>query len=66
MSRPATFKQADVQRAIKAVQAQGLPVFETIISPDGAIRVLTAPVVKADVPADTYGGWKKPRGDRAA
>lgn len=66
MSRPATFKQVDLQRAIKAFKAEGLPVCGGEIGPDGVIRILTAPIVKADVPADAYGGWKKSRGDRAA
>ena len=66
MSRPATFKQADLQRAIKAFKAEGLPVCGGEITADGKISILTTPPIKADVPADTYGGWKKQRGDRAA
>lgn len=66
MSRPATFRQADVERAIKAAQASGLPVAGCEITPEGTIRILTTPPIKAEVPADTYGGWKKQRGDRAA
>lgn len=66
MSRPATFKQSDIQRAIKAAKAMDLPVTGYEITAEGTIRILTAPVIKADAPTDTYGGWKKSRGDRAA
>jgi len=37
---PATFKQADVVRAVKAVRAAGLAVTETQIAPDGTIRLI--------------------------
>lgn len=40
MGRP-TFKQCDVERAIRGVQALGLTVEAVEISADGAIRVLT-------------------------
>lgn len=37
---PATFKQADVVRAVKAAIAAGLEVFSTEIAPNGAIRLV--------------------------
>lgn len=37
---PATFKKADVVRAVKAVRAAGLDVKETHITPDGLIRLI--------------------------
>lgn len=36
---PATFKQSDLARAVKAVRAAGLGVARTEISPDGTIRL---------------------------
>jgi hypothetical protein len=41
MSRtPATFKQSDVMRAVKAVRAVGLEVIETKIGRDGSISLV--------------------------
>jgi hypothetical protein len=41
MSRtPATFKQADMVRAVKAARAAGLDVARTEIAPDGTIRLI--------------------------
>ena len=37
---PATFKQVDVVRAIKAARAAGLRVTATQITPDGTIRLI--------------------------
>jgi hypothetical protein len=36
----ATFKQADLVRAVKAARAAGLPVTATQITPDGTIRLI--------------------------
>lgn len=36
----ATFRQADLTRAVKAVRAAGLEVATTVIDPDGTIRLL--------------------------
>ena len=41
MNTHATFKQKDVERAIKAVRDAGLPVGSVEITKDGTIRVLT-------------------------
>lgn len=64
MTRTVSFRQSDVERAIKAVQAAGLPV-EGVEIVDGRIRVLTTRAA-AEQPADDYGNWKRKRGDRAA
>lgn len=39
MKTPATFKQADITRAVKAVRAMGLEIVATVIGPDGSIRL---------------------------
>lgn len=54
---PATFKQADVLRAVKAVQAAGLEVSGVEAAPDGTIRVITAKC--SPVPASPYDEWKQ-------
>lgn len=36
----ATFKQADLVRAVKAARAAGLPVTATQITPDGTIKLI--------------------------
>lgn len=43
MNKPATFKTADVARAIKAISGQGLPIGAIEFAPDGTIRVMTTP-----------------------
>lgn len=42
MTRAATFKKADVERAIDAVKAAGLDVVAVEVRRDGAIRVITS------------------------
>ena len=51
MTRPARFSQSDLTRAVKAVRKAGLDVAGAEISPEGAIRVLTA----AGLPANDVG-----------
>lgn len=41
MNVPATFKQVDVKRAVKAVSDAGLPIGGVEITKDGTIRVIT-------------------------
>lgn len=54
---PATFKQTDVTRAVKAVQAAGLEVSGVETAPDGTIRVLTSKC--APVPTSALEEWKQ-------
>ncbi len=42
MNAPATFKQTDVKRAVKAVVDAGLPVEGVEITKEGTIRVITS------------------------
>lgn len=48
MNKPSTFKQTDLQRAIKGVQGCGLPVEGVEITKDGTIRVLTSKAEKLE------------------
>jgi hypothetical protein len=56
--RPQTFKQADVERAVKAALSAGLTVSAFEISRTGTIRVITTNV-KGDSTLDSpYDQWK--------
>jgi hypothetical protein len=46
MARPATFRKADVERAVAGVQARGLHIAEVVVNREGVIRVLTGPQEK--------------------
>ena len=37
---PSTFRQSDVERAIKAARAAGLPVVRVEVARDGTIRII--------------------------
>lgn len=54
---PATFKQTDAVRAVKAVQAAGLEVSGVDFAPDGTIRVQTSKC--SPVPASPFDEWKQ-------
>lgn len=54
---PASFKQTDVVRAVKAVQAAGLEVVGVEAAPDGTIRVLTSKC--SQVPTSPFDEWKQ-------
>jgi hypothetical protein len=66
MSRtPATFKQADIVRAVKAARACGLDVVRTEIGPDGRIVIVHQPE-KAPGPASEFDEWKAKKHARSA
>lgn len=49
--RPAAITQADVARAIRAVQAAGLPVHRVVVRPDGvAVETVPGPEVERAQP----------------
>lgn len=54
---PATFRKADVVRAVKAAQAAGLEVSGIEATPDGTIRVLTQ--IHQAIPASPFDVWKQ-------
>lgn len=54
---PATFRQADVARAVRAVKAAGLDVVRTEIGPDGKIVLVHASEVTSE-PANPFDEWK--------
>lgn len=56
--RPAAITQADVARAIRAVQAAGLPVLRVVVRPDG-VAVETTPGTNADGNSPKLAGERK-------
>lgn len=58
MTRTAAFKLSDVQRAVRAVQAVGLPVNAVEISPDGMIRVVTSEFAVQPPVIDEFEQWE--------
>ena len=64
MTRAATFKLSDVQRAVKAVQALGLPITAVEIAPDGTIRVLTGMASMSDQEDPAVVEWERKHGLR--
>lgn len=64
MSRRATFRQADLERALKAAKAVGYANPTVDIRPDGTLRLLTEP---QDLkPLSPLEAWEREHGDRAA
>ena len=65
MSRtPATFKQSDVMRAVKAVRAVGLEVIETKIGRDGSIVLVHKAEGRSAAAPTPYDEWKASNGSR--
>jgi hypothetical protein len=56
MARSVRFKQADVQRALRAAKVAGVVVASFRIEPDGAIVVVTKDGAPAE--RDEYAEWK--------
>lgn len=61
--RPATFKQSDLTRAVKAVRATGLPMARTLILPDGTFVFDHRTEVTSE-PASPFDEWKAKRDAR--
>lgn len=56
---PATFKQCDVVRAVKAVRAAGLDVSRTEIGPDGRIVLIHKADFAVEPAEASLEAWKK-------
>lgn len=64
MSRtPATFRQADYVRAVKAARASGLDVVRSEIGPDGRI-ILVHSAEKDAAPESEFDAWRVKRDAR--
>ena len=63
MTQAATFREADVRRAIKAAEGAGLSVSSVEVTRDGTIRVLTGSAQSA--PVDEYEVWRAANGKRS-
>lgn len=63
-ARPATFKQADLARAVKAVRAAGLDVVRTEIGADGKIVLHHHSEVTSE-PATPLDEWRAKRDARS-
>lgn len=62
----ATFRQADLARAVRAAQAAGLPVVATVIAPDGTIRLEHAAPPADSQPRSPFDEWEAKRNARQA
>lgn len=58
MTRTITFTQAQIRRAVKAVESTGLRVRRVTIAPDGSITVDGEDVSKAVEKEATATGWE--------
>ncbi|AWN51782.1 hypothetical protein DK412_08880 [Methylobacterium sp. 17Sr1-1] len=57
--RAAPVTQADITRAIRAVQDAGLPVVRVIVRPNGEVIVETVDIPQPVVdPIDQYAAWR--------
>lgn len=65
MTRAASFKQSDVERALRAAKAVGYDHPTVDILPDGRLRLLTAPQAP-EQPLSPFEAWERENGDRAA
>lgn len=64
---PATFKQADLVRAVKAARTCGLKVLRTEITRDGTIVLFHNDDEKVGIdPTNAFDEWKAKRDARAA
>ena len=61
---PSKFTQADIRRALKAVQSVGFEIGSIEIRPDGVLQVSRLPSVAVSTPSDPYGAWKAKRDAR--
>jgi hypothetical protein len=61
---PATFKQADLTRAVKAARACGLAIERTEITADG--RIILVHHKSAPEPTNDFDKWKEKRNARSA
>jgi hypothetical protein len=65
MTRPRTFRQADLGRALREFRRQGLPIAGAEITADGVIRILTSAAPVREL--TPYEKWQaENNGDRAA
>lgn len=64
MTQRATFRQADLERALKAAKAVGYANPTVDILPDGRLRLLTSP--QETKPLSALEAWEREHGDRAA
>jgi hypothetical protein len=56
--RPLSFRQADVERAVKAALSTGLAVGMVEVTQNGTIRILTAAAIAEQSAANPFDNWK--------
>lgn len=65
--RTSTFRQSDVERAVKAARAAGLDIGMVEVAPDGTIRVKVGATSEDSPTAATpYDDWKARKNARSA
>lgn len=65
MTAPARFKQSDLQRALRAVKAEGYTDVVVDFPPGGGFRLLTGKEA-AETTLSPLEQWEREHGDRAA